>query len=750
MKNLAMRLVNIKSILVVFIVLGVLYSVVTPIFEASDEVSHYAVIQHIIDTSQLPVQQPGVKTAWEQEGSQPPLYYLLMAGATNWIDTGDAADRMNRNPHAAPGDPSLDANRNLVIHSPAEDFPWQKTTLAVHLIRFMSIVMGAFTVLLGHAIGRMIFPARRSLALGTAALIAFNPMFLFITASVNNDNLVILLSSLALYLAILCWNEPAAGIDRAGWLRRIGLGVVVGLAALTKISGLTLLLPVGLVLTVRHLRRRDWRGWIFSGLLIGALIVLIAGWWYVRNQNLYHDPLGLNAMVAIAGPRPAPMTLGQLVAEFDGFRYSYWALFGAVNIVTLLFAYTLFDAFSLLAFIGWLISLFVAWREKDRERLALMIILAIFVLAVFIGVVRWTMMTSASQGRLMFPAITIISLIMWLGWDTIWSGLKNRWARLRWSMPIFMLALAIVVPFRDIAPTYTDPTPLAADQVPPDITMLDVNYGSTFRLIGYRLPAEAASSDSIDFTLYWQCLTQPTIDYGVFVIVYGRQLTEVGKRDAYPYHGLYGTRQCAAGTIFADPYRIPINAAAARPTVLRVQVGLKDFANGLELRPTAGGQPISALIFIGGKLGPAAPLSTPEHLTDLQFGDSIRLIGYASDSSANPAGTLKLSLFWQATARPPEAYQVFVHRDNSQGKTIVPADSAPLNGDYPTDWWSAGETIVDDHLINLPSDLPGGNYHLAIGLYRLADDTRLPVTDAAGQALPANQIILEPVIHIPN
>jgi hypothetical protein len=57
--------------------LAVLYSVSTPIFEASDEVSHYAVVQHIADTGTLPVQQPGVKSPWEQEGSQPPLYYLV-------------------------------------------------------------------------------------------------------------------------------------------------------------------------------------------------------------------------------------------------------------------------------------------------------------------------------------------------------------------------------------------------------------------------------------------------------------------------------------------------------------------------------------------------------------------------------------------------------------------------------------------------------------------------------------------------
>ena len=68
------QLIPIRIIIAAYLVLGALYSVATPIFEASDEVSHYAVIQQLVDTGELPVQQPGVTTRWAQEGSQPPLY----------------------------------------------------------------------------------------------------------------------------------------------------------------------------------------------------------------------------------------------------------------------------------------------------------------------------------------------------------------------------------------------------------------------------------------------------------------------------------------------------------------------------------------------------------------------------------------------------------------------------------------------------------------------------------------------------
>jgi hypothetical protein len=720
----------ISLILATFAVIAAIYSVATPIFEASDEVSHYAVVQHIADTGELPVQQPGVKTAWDQEGSQPPLYYLLVSIIARSIDTRDAAERMTRNPHAAPGDPSLDANRNLVIHSPAENFPWRNTTLAVHLIRFLSILMGAGTIGLSYLIARRIFPDRPSIPIGTAALIAFNPMFIFISASVNNDNLTILLTSLALYLGVLCWYEPSGRIDRSGRVRRLSLGIVLGGAALSKISGLTLLPVIALILTIRHLRVRDWRGWIVSGVLIALPVVLIAGWWYARNVQLYGELFGLDTMVAIAGPRS--MSLLNLVPEYDGFRYSYWALFGAVNIVTFPLAYVIFDLFTLISVVG-----VVVWFVRNRRgsQTLLLLILAIYVLIVFLGVMRWTMMTPASQGRLMFPAIAAISLLMWLGWETI-LDFRFRildFNKLRWAMPVFMLFVAVIVPFYDIAPTYAAPQMITAQQLPADLKQLDVDYSDQLRLIGYRVIEPLARTDSVEFTLYWQCLKPLAADYSIFVIVYGRQLEEVGKRDAYPYHGLYATSQCQPGQIFADPYRIPIRQSTSRPTILRAQIGVKDWKAGIELSPVAGGRAAPSVMLAVGKLAPL--VSEYNHAASYQVGDGLTLLDARIEQRDN---TPSLSLTWQTTAPLPEDYTTFVHVLDASGKLIGQADGPALEGDYPTSWWSPGETIVDARPLSLPPEAD----RVTIGLYRLSDQARLPVRDGAGQRVPNDEIVL--------
>ncbi|HLU09098.1 MAG TPA: hypothetical protein VK003_05480, partial [Oceanobacillus sp.] len=68
------------AVLAAYVVLASVYSIVTPIFEASDELWHYPMVKHLADTGlQLPVQDPAVPTLWRQEGGQPPLYYMLAA-----------------------------------------------------------------------------------------------------------------------------------------------------------------------------------------------------------------------------------------------------------------------------------------------------------------------------------------------------------------------------------------------------------------------------------------------------------------------------------------------------------------------------------------------------------------------------------------------------------------------------------------------------------------------------------------------
>ncbi|MDH4135560.1 MAG: glycosyltransferase family 39 protein, partial [Anaerolineae bacterium] len=243
----------ITLILIGFIILGTVYSVVTPLFEASDELWHYPFVKHLADGGGLPVQDPRIEQLWRQEGSQPPLYYALGALATFWIDTSDLAEVRWLNPHADIGVETADGNLNMVVHSEREDFPYRGTALAVHIVRFLSVLIGAVTVLCTYLIASEVFPAQKTLAAGAAAFNAFVPMFLFISGSVNNDNLTVLFCSLTLLILVRLVRSRAAfhsrrsrpsepmSNDQLGFGIWSLLGLVIGLGALSKASALGLI-----------------------------------------------------------------------------------------------------------------------------------------------------------------------------------------------------------------------------------------------------------------------------------------------------------------------------------------------------------------------------------------------------------------------------------------------------------------------------------------------------------------------------
>ncbi|MEW5720006.1 MAG: hypothetical protein AB1817_15365, partial [Chloroflexota bacterium] len=109
---------EIAVVLTLFVALGIVYSTTTPLFEAPDEQWHFAFVQHVATGRGLPVQSESVTHLARQEGSQPPLYYLLAAGATFWIDTSDFPDIVWENPHYGYNVPGIvNDNKNLFIHT---------------------------------------------------------------------------------------------------------------------------------------------------------------------------------------------------------------------------------------------------------------------------------------------------------------------------------------------------------------------------------------------------------------------------------------------------------------------------------------------------------------------------------------------------------------------------------------------------------------------------------------------------------
>jgi len=165
---------------------------------------------------------------------------------------------------------------------------------------------------------------------------------------------------------------------------------------------------------------------------------------------------------------------------------------------------------------------------------------------------------------------------------------------------------------------------------------------------------------------------------------------------------------------------------------LQVAVGLYEYDKPGFPRPplyNAGGAEIENPLVGQVKLIPWNwPKAQPTHPLNAQFEDGIALTGY--DSTCNRAAPCQLTLRWTASRRPSAAYQVFIQlwQGNEQ---VGGFDGPPVKGDYPTNWWDAGETIIDHHPLDL-SRLSAGSYRFRVGLYRLDTGQRLPVGNSAG------------------
>lgn len=711
-------------ILAAYVVLASLYSVVTPIFEASDELWHYPMVQYLATHGlQLPPQEPGVVTAWRQEGSQPPLYYLMAAALTAPIDTSDLDTIRRQNPHADIGLIRPDGNVNMIVHhADLEAFPWRGTTLAVHVARFFSVALGLGTVVVTYLLARELFPRRPEVAVGAAALNAFLPMFLFISGSVNNDNLSNLTGNLLLLLIVMLLKTA-----HPPRLRMYALvGVVAGAGLLAKLSIGFLIPLVALALLILSLRLRDWRPLVIGGLIAGGLTVAIAGWWYLRNTQLYGDPTGLNTFLEIVGRRAIPANAAQLWAERESFTRAFWGFFGGVNVALPESMYVAFNAIGGAGMVGALVFIlhkvfsWRAWRPGDLTRFLPALFTLLWIAITFVSYLRWTAETQASQGRLIFVALSPV--LAWLALGLTWWLPRRVRSLLISLVALLFLGAAVYAPFGVIAPAYALPIPTQA-RTPQGVFSAD---GGAIALLDARLTSQTARPDAyVQIETDWQIAAPLSRDWSLFVHLVTPNGVIIGQRDVYPGKGTLATSDLALGYTWLNPAAVYVPSAAYAPETLTVEIGWYDLKTGERLKLADGAETYA----IGTvELQPRpSDLGVPNPL-NVNFDQRIELVGYEMSDLAPQAGTtVGLTLYWRATEPIPQDYIVFAHIVDPATTTIYAgSDAMPADWTAPTSTWKPGEIIEDRHRLTVNPDAPPGIYEVEIGLYLNPGDGTFP------------------------
>ncbi len=393
------------AIVAVYVLLGSLYAIETPAWQSPDEPAHYNYVAYIATTGQLPVLQLGdypaeyleeLKAARfpaelsvdsiRYESHQPPLYYLVASPVFLLAR-------------------AFDLNELLVL-------------------RLFSVLLESIALALGYLALYTLLKGRTLLTTLAMGLVALIPMHVALTAAVNSDVMAELMIALVAFYVIR---------GRGSWSTRriVGLGLLLGLCALTKLQTYTAGAFAAFALydeategsfRLKHISKRWW-AW-FALTIVVALAVLAP--WLVHNGLTYgwNDLLGLH--------RHDTVVLGQLttadyLAANGGWAllrafctttfHSFWGQFGWMGVVLDRRIYQLFGLFCLIALSGMILG----WRRKRRagthfDGYALGL-LSVWLLVTTLGYLWWNLSYVQHQGRYLFPALLPICVGLAWGWE---------------------------------------------------------------------------------------------------------------------------------------------------------------------------------------------------------------------------------------------------------------------------------------------------------------------------------------------
>lgn len=255
------------------------------------------------------------------------------------------------------------------------------------------------------------------------------------------------------------------------------------------------------------------------------------------------------------------------------------------------------------------------------------------------------------------------------------------------------------------------------------------------RLLGYSVIGDHFQpGDRVPLTFLWQALDQSEAGYTLLLWLdkdgaWPGSEVELALSERYP------AGHWQKGEVVRDwqSFLIPGNVEDGSYH-LRVQVRHEDRA----LRRLLWRLPTGNVLDLGQieVEGRQRSFNVPplERTLEVQLGESVRLLGYDLEPvTAQPGGTIHLTLYWQSLALMDTSYTVFVHLLDEDGQILAQRDGLP-GGALPTTGWAEGEVITDAYEIPIAADAQFGHYSIVVGMYDASTGVRLPVLEADGRS----------------
>lgn len=395
------------GVLLAFLVLAYFYVWTIQPGYGPDEPRHFHYIRLLLEEHRLPLLVHGQ----EQQGAHtlhPPLYYFLMTP----------------------------------VFALARGFGERATYLALKSFSPL-ILLGA--LLLFQATLRRVFPRQPFAVAAAFTVVALLPEVQLEAAVVNNDPLAIFFGSLFLWQLVRTWDAPPSVRDA------LITGLIMAAFVNTKAQGWTLAPLWALSIGQRAVRfRAQLPAWV-RDLAVGYGVLLLLGtWWYVRNYQLYGQPVPLDFMGGAVQPRSSrtgevltPLqvyTSGEVVPlgwrSAEGLFQSFWSQIDWISEEYRPAIFGLLLALCLLALAGGVWRLREAYQNWKQGKLQLGNRLpALTLLAVGFGLNwlhTWFVATFVhlgfyQGGRYLMPSVFGAGAVLTAGWQVL-TPKRAQWA----------------------------------------------------------------------------------------------------------------------------------------------------------------------------------------------------------------------------------------------------------------------------------------------------------------------------------
>jgi len=428
------------------------WALVTPAFESPDESEHFAYAQYFAETGRA------VETAQTKRPPYSDAEGMALEGVkhTSVIELTDArppwlrADQRQYEQEVRAYHPALPQSNGGGFHPAISPHtPAYYSLLApaylltrgdsvfsqLFAMRVTSALMGALTAVLAMLIVLELLPGRRSLAVAAGLIVAFEPMFGFISGAVNNDNGVNLAAAFLIYLVV---RGLRRGLSPP---LAVGIGATLVLAPLLKGTGYELYPSVILALAIMMWRNHARREWLAFGVLAATFVIFQFGWSELSSgfhhttfttpgggtpgstlDAFHHPKTYLSWLIRVLLPfRPPFINHNWTIIHWPFFNIYIergFASFGWYAIEFPKWVYVVIGAAFGAAFV---LGVRALWRNRGRVRghlpaLAFLALVPVVVICAVEAAYQPALSIlpvegTAEQGRYAFPAVTAVAAL---------------------------------------------------------------------------------------------------------------------------------------------------------------------------------------------------------------------------------------------------------------------------------------------------------------------------------------------------